>query len=114
MSRTTARLDADTPYQDGLVPLIPGADIIGITAGSTFTKIATGEFSVHYAAAAGAVVIMAGVSGLIYRTGVQDDGQSAFGSTRAGGPLGQPLASPLTLMTASIVAGTFVNIEAIR
>lgn len=110
MSRTQASMESDTPSFDGLIPLLPGADIVGLTAGSTFTKIGTGEFSLHYAAAAGAVVIFAGVTGLLFRTGSQDDVQAFFGSARAGGSQGLAVGSPLTLLTASIVAGTNVNI----
>lgn len=111
MARTVSNLQQDTPSSDGLIPLIPGADIVGVTAGSTFVRLATGEFSVHYAAAAGAVVIIAGVSGLVFRTGEQDDYQQAFGSTRAGGAQGLPVGQPITLMIASSVAGTSVNLN---
>lgn len=111
MSRTQSAVAADTPYSDGLISLLPGADIVNTGATAfTITKIATGEFSLHYAAAAGAVVVAAGVTGLIFRTGVQDDMQQFFGSARAGGAQNLPVGSPTTLMTASIVAGSLVNI----
>ena len=110
MSRTQSRIDGDTPQSDGIIPLLPGADIIGVTAGSTFVRLATGEFSIHYAAAAGAVVIIGGVSSMVFRTGQQDFSEEFFGSTRAGGAQGLPIASPLTLLNGGIVAGTLVNV----
>jgi hypothetical protein len=111
MSRTRASLESDTPSFDGLIPLAPGADIVNTGATAfTITKIATGEFSLHYAAAAGAVVVFAGVTGLIFRTGSQDDVQEFFGSARAGGAQGLSVGNPITLMTSSSVAGSAVNL----
>ncbi|SRR6266478_1030159 len=111
MSRTQASMESDSPSFDGLISLLPGADIVNVGAPAfTITKIATGEFSLHYAAATGAVVVAAGVTGLMFRTGMQDDLQSFFGSARAGGAQNLPVNNPLTLMTASSVAGSLVNL----
>jgi hypothetical protein len=111
MSRTQAIIQGDTPQADGTVSLLPGADFVATSASgaTTLFKIATGEFSLR-AAAASAYVIFGSLGGMIFRTGIQDDLQSFFGSSRAGGAQGLPIGSPQTLATASTVAGSSVSI----
>lgn len=111
MSRTVARLQGDQPFNDMLVALSPPGDIVaaGATA-QTLTKIAFGEYSWRAATATTAYTFVGGVSGLIFRTGLQDDYQQAFGSARAGGAQGLAPGFPQTLVTASTVAGTFVTL----
>ena len=111
MSRTQTRFESDSAYLDGIIPLLPGADILatGASGASALTRIAAGEFSLR-ATAAAAYVIMGGASSLIYRTGLQDNLQENFGSNRAGGAQGLPVGVPLNYLNGSIVAGTNVNV----
>lgn len=111
MSRTQATIQGDTSQPDGTIALLPGADVVATSASgaTTLFKIATGEFSLR-AAAASAYVLFGSLGGMIFRTGMQDDLQSFFGSQRAGGAQGLPIGSPQTLATASTVAGTAVSI----
>jgi hypothetical protein len=111
MSRTQAVPQGDTPQPDGTIALLPGADVVATSASgaTTLFKVATGEFSLR-AAAASSYVLFGSLGGMIFRTGMQDDLQSFFGSTRAGGAQGLAIGSPQTLATASTVAGTAVSI----
>jgi hypothetical protein len=110
MARTVSRLVADQPFSDLLIPLSPPGDIITFGGTVVATKIAFGEYSLRTNQATQAYVLVGGVSGLIFRTGLQDDYQQAFGSSRAGGAQGLPVGFPATLSTGSIVAGSPVNI----
>jgi hypothetical protein len=113
MSRTVANLQADNTYPDMLVPLMPGADVVQVavsTETSKIIRVAAGQYALQTATASVAYTILGGVTGLVYRTGVQDDYQEAFGSSRAGGALGLPIGWPQTLSTGSTVAGQNVSI----
>jgi hypothetical protein len=110
MSRTVANLQQDTPSSDGLVALAAGADIVSVVGTTVMTRVAAGEFSLRTNQATTAYTFFGGVSGLIFRTGEQDDYQQAFGSARAGGAQGLAVGIPNTLSTGSIVAGAPVNI----
>jgi len=109
MSRSQGRVDSDQSYKDGLVPLGP-ADFLVQSGTSTFSRIAAGEYSLHFAASSGAFVVVASLTGTMYRTGVQDDLQEQYGSLRAGGAQGLPYGATITMTTASITAGTNVNV----
>lgn len=109
MSRTVSRVQSDQSFADMTVALSPPGDIVAAGATvQTLTRIAAGEYSWRAATATTAYTFVGGVSGLIFRTGLQDDYQQAFGSARAGGSQGLPAAWPQTLVTVSTVAGTNV------
>lgn len=111
--RTASNFQQDTPSLDGLVALSAGADIVQVPVAAEttkMTKVAAGEFSLRTQSASLPYIFMGGMSGLIFRTGEQDDYQQAFGSARAGGAQGLPIGIPSTLSTASTVAGSSVNI----
>jgi hypothetical protein len=112
MPRTQGTYNMDTPFGDGSIALMAGADIVQIAGAGTsaLTRIAAGEYSLRTATASVAYTFFGGVTGLVFRTGVQDDLQEQFGSTRAGGSNLLPVGSPLTLATASTVAGTAVSV----
>jgi hypothetical protein len=113
MARTVSRLQGDQPFSDMMIPLIAGADIVQVTGSggaSAMTKIAAGEYSLRTSTASQAYVFMGGCSSLVFRNGLQDDYQEAFGSSRAGGSAGLPIGFPQTLVTASTVAGTSVTL----
>lgn len=112
MSRTVGRLQGDQVFADPTIGLSPQGDILQVAGAgtSTLTKIAFGEYSYRTATASVAYVFVGGVSGLIFRTGLQDDYQQAFGSARAGGSQGLPPGFPQTLVTASTVAGAPVTL----
>lgn len=110
MSRTQSRVDSDTPYLDGQLP-IPGIAFVATTGATTFSRVAAGEFSLHCAASATAYVTAGMIDCAILRTGVQDFLQEQFGSARAGGAQGLSVGQPLTLSTGSIVAGSGVTIN---
>lgn len=113
MSRTQGRLQADLANFDGFVPLLPGADLVQVTLASetsTVHKIASGEYSLRTASTSSAYTFLGGVTGLIYRLGMQDDLQEFFGSARAGGAQGLPIGWPLTYATSSTTAGTSVSV----
>jgi hypothetical protein len=113
MPRTQGTYNQDTPFPDGQIPLSPGADIVQIAGAGTsaFTRIAAGEYSLRATVASVAYTFIAGVTGLVYRVGVQDDLQENYGSQRAGGANLQPSGVPITLSSGSIVAGTNVTIN---
>src|SRR5215472_16490669 len=99
MSRTASGIQDDTPTPDMLVPLMPGADVVQVIVATEATKIirvAAGQYALQTATASVAYTVLGGVTGLIYRTGVQDDYQQAFGSARAGGSAGLPINWPQT------------------
>jgi hypothetical protein len=113
MSRTQGRIQADLPNTDGYVPLMPGADIFqAVLAAETsaYHKIAAGEYSIRTTSASDAYSIIGGVTGIVYRVGMQDDLQEQFGSARAGGAQGLPVGVPLTLGTSSPSAGSLVSV----
>jgi hypothetical protein len=113
MSRTVSNLQQDAPSSDGLVALAAGADIVQVPVAAETTKmtrIAAGEFSLRTQSASLPYTFFGGLSGLIFRTGEQDDYQQAFGSARAGGAQGLAIGVPNTLSTGSTVAGLLVNI----
>ena len=112
MPRTQSTYNQDTPFGDGQIPLSPGADIVQIAGSGTsaYTRIAAGEYSLRTATASVAYTFIGGATGLIYRVGVQDDLQEYYGSSRAGGSNLYPVGVPLTLATASTVAGTNVSV----
>jgi hypothetical protein len=112
MSRTVSRLVSDQPFSDMTVSLSPPGDIVAAGATvQTLTRIAAGEYSWRAATATTAYTFVGGVSGIIFRTGLQDDYQQAFGSARAGGAANLPVGFPQTLSTGSIVAGTNVTVN---
>ena len=112
MSRTVATLDSDSPSPDGMIPF--GAiDFSAVTGTAVLTRIAAGQFSLRTNQTAQGYVMLASVTGLLFRTGVQDDTQEFFGSSRAGGSNSLPVGSPVTSLTASIVAGTAVNMAVV-
>jgi len=116
MSRSTGTKSQDTPFPDGMIPLLPGADILatGASGANALTRIAAGEFSLRATASGGTYVIMGGVSSMVFRTGVQDDALEFFGSLRAGGSQNLAINSPNTLSTGSIVGpGSLVTINVI-
>jgi hypothetical protein len=110
MSRTQSASSSDTPFQDGLFPLAPGGDIFATTGATTLTRISSGEISLRATAAATAYVVIGTASSVLFRTGVQDDLQQFFGSSRAGGAQNLGVGNIFTLSTGSTVAGTAVNI----
>lgn len=111
MTRTAGRYDGDTSHQDGSIPLLPGADIVAVVGTAAMTRVIAGEFSLRTSQATTAYTFFGGISSMVYRTGEQDFLQEQFGSTRAGGAQGLPIASPQTLSTGSIVAGSNVTIN---
>lgn len=112
MSRTQSRVDSDQSYKDGRISLGP-TDFTQVSGASTITKIATGEYSYHVAASVGAFEAIAGCTGVLFRTGVQDDLQEFYGSLAAGGAQGKPVGATQTLTTNSLTAGTLVSIPVI-
>lgn len=113
MTRTAGTFQADTPQPDGIIPLIPGAGIFQVplaSEASALHKIAAGEYSLRTSSATAAYTFVGALSHAIFRKGMQDDLQEAFGSAQAGGSQGLPVSNPITLATASIVAGTSVSI----
>lgn len=111
MSRTASRLTSDQPFSDMLLALSPPGDIVQVPIAAEtakVTKIVFGEYSWRTGSASLPYTFAGGVSGLIFRTGLQDDYQQAFGSARAGGAVGLPIGFPQTLVTASTVAGVGV------
>jgi hypothetical protein len=110
MSRTVGRLQGDQVFSDMTVALSPPGDIISFGGTVVATRIAFGEYSWRTNQATQAYTMVGAVSGLIFRTGQQDDYQQAFGSARAGGSQGFPVGWPQTLSTGSTVAGAPVNI----
>lgn len=109
MSRTQASLESDLPSPDGII-FVSGLDCVATTGATTATRVAAGNFSLRGAAAASYVIAIP-VTGILVRTGVQDDVQEFFGSTRAGGAQNLAVGYPQTLSTGSIVAGTNVTIN---
>lgn len=109
MSRTQSRLDSDQRYTDGRFSLGP-TDFTQVSGASTITNIATGEYSYHVAASVGAFETLAGLTGAMFRLGLQDDLQEFYGSLRAGGAQGLPVGATSTLTTGSLTAGSPVNI----
>ncbi len=104
MSRTLGSLKTDQPYGDLIIALSAPGDIVQVILASEtskVTKIAAGEYSFRTASTSSAYTFAGGVSGLIFRSGMQDDYQQAFGSTRAGGAQNLPVGFPQTLVTAS-------------
>src|SRR5208282_202596 len=79
MSRSTGTKSQDTPFPDGMIPLLPGADLLatGASGANALTRIAAGEFSLRATDSGGTYVIMGGVSSIVFRTGVQDDALSS-------------------------------------
>jgi len=114
MSRTVARLTGDTPFTDMMIALSPPGDIISFAGAVTATRVAFGQYVWRTTAATTAYTMVGAVSGVIFRTGVQDDYQQAFGSTRAGGANNLPFAWPQTNATGNIVLGTFVSIPVLN
>ena len=111
MSRTQARQDCDTPYQDGhiFIPCIPSYITTG--AGATFTAPAAGQYATSLPTAATAYVANIPIGNLLFRYGVQDDLQEFYGSGQpGGGAQANAVGSPFTVSTGSIVAGTNVSI----
>jgi hypothetical protein len=137
MARTQRRLDADQGYQDGHI-FVP-ATSINVTTGASGVVNATSYNGITTAAvltlstAATAYVLSVPLSELIFRYGLQDDTQEAFGAGGLGGvPYGSnalaalnqtltstttagPSTSPVTLTvspnTAILVVGAEVQID---
>lgn len=113
MSRTLSRVTGDQPFSDMIIALSAPGDIqqvIVATETTKITKIAAGEYSFRTQSASVAYTFAAGVSGLIFRGGLQDDYQQAFGSSR-GGSANLPIGWPQTLSTATVAAGSSVAIS---
>jgi hypothetical protein len=111
MSRTQARFESDSAYPDGLIPLMPGADIVQVGAGTTtLTRIAAGEYAFVTSSATTAYTFVGGVTGVLLRGGAQDNLQEFWGSSRAGGAQGLAIGAPQTFLVGGIVAGTLVNV----
>src|ERR1700689_3141223 len=111
MSRTQNRFESDVAFPDGLIPLMPGADIVSIGAGvAPLTRVAAGEYSFLTSSLSTAYTFVGGITGLVFRGGVQDNLQEAFGSSRAGGAQGLSIGAPQTFLNGGISAGTLVNV----
>lgn len=113
MSRTLSRISGDQSFSDMIIAMSAPGDIqqvIVATETTKITKIAAGEYSFRTQSASVAYTFAAGVSGLIFRGGLQDDYQQAFGSSR-GGSANLPIGWPQTLSTASATAGSSVAIS---
>ncbi len=111
--RTVSRVQSDQPISDMTIPLSAPGDIVQVIVAAETTKIiriAAGEYSFRTQTASVAYTFAGSISGLIFRAGIQDDYQQQFGSARAGGSQGLPVGWPQTLSTASVVAGSPVNI----
>lgn len=116
--RTQGQFQQDTPFLDGFIVLLPGADIVqaGGTGSSSFTRIGSagsGEFSLHCATSTDTYVVMGGASGILYRSGMQDSLQEYFGSSKSGGAQGLPVGVPQTYSTSSTTAGASVSIPVV-
>lgn len=108
MSRTQGRSDGDLGYADGHI-FIP-ASAGQLTSGTgTFTRNASGSASLNLGNSQTAVLIMR-LDALIFRYGVQDWLQEQYGSQQAQGAQGLPVGGYTTYSTASISAGSNVNI----
>ena len=116
--RTQGQFQQDTPFPDGFITLLPGADIVqaGGTGSSTYRRIGSagsGEFSLYASTSTDTYVVMGGASGILYRSGMQDNLQEAFGSSKSGGAQGLPVGVPQTYSTSSTTAGAAVSIPVV-
>jgi len=86
MSRSANRLDCDAPYTDGR-DSVTALDFLSAAGSAPFTKNAPGDFSLNIASSA-TVSLVTSISTMIYRLGVQDALQEAFGSGGTPAPVG--------------------------
>jgi hypothetical protein len=110
MPRFQRVLNSDTAQPDGMINISP-LDMSVIAGGgtATLTRIAAGEISLRITTTT-ATVVLAALSGIVERFGMQDDLQERFGSGIPNGAGGSPIGFPRTLSTATVTAGSSVNI----
>src|SRR5271156_4374641 len=100
MPRTQTRVDGDLGYADGQI-FISALDMASVGAGAvTATRNASGSYSLNLAASQ-TVVLAVSLSNMIFRYGVNDYLQEAFGSAQSNGATGLPVGGYTTLSTAS-------------
>jgi hypothetical protein len=106
--RTQGLISADVGQKDGHIFVGPGD--FEVTSGTaTATRNASGDVSLNIGASQ-TCVLVASLSKLLFRYGMQDYVFAEFGSAQAGGAQGLPVGGTTTLTTASAGAGSFVNV----
>lgn len=106
--RINERFAADLGNPDGQIFLSP-LDFVATSGTLTATRNAAGDFSLNIGASQ-TCVLVAPLSSIIFRYGLQDWCQEQFGSTQAGGAQGKEVSGWTTLSTANAAVGTSVSI----
>lgn len=114
MTRTQGRLDSDSPYHDGHLFLSPIDAAEYATSGTVATtRTAAGNYHIDLSASS-SVTLQFALSGLLFRTGLQDYLQEAFGAgvVANAGAAANGLRTPAatSYLTASATKGTNVNL----
>lgn len=109
MSITKGRFEGDTPFADGQVWLSALDGAVTGTGSPTPATAGSGLDTLHIPASS-TVKVTIPLSSLIFRYGTQPFLQEQFGSTKAGGAQGLPVAGYSTFITSGASAGINVNI----
>jgi hypothetical protein len=116
MSRTTRRNDSDAGNGDGHI-FVPATieNVAGsfVAANNIWTRNGSGNVGLLIPASTAAVLEFP-LRNILFRYGLADDLQEAFGGSFGASANGLPIGSPFTLSTGSSVAGAGVSIAVLN